>query len=386
MWCKGDDLETLQYKVMEEVPVEGQRAVLRCGVNQWYFRGGDRVVTPTLLVHGYGASSMAYHRCFAPLSRHIRDLYAIDLPANGLSEAPPLVAEGEAPKAKFKIEENKFTVVQGARRAAEPVTDAQVDQELMLRTHREKRRYLQQYEDYYVESIEQWRKENNLDKFNLVGHSFGGYLSYKYALKYPESVNKLCLLSPLGMERNIHSINNTFEENVVYELQESDPSSYLYTRKRKAPKFLFENQFSVLRWMGPIGDKLCLSFINSSYAKVPCQAYKDYLFESFLGKKHFAKQNVHALKHLFTRSLLARDPIMDTIDKLKVPDVSVFYGDHDWMNSYAGYLMVERLKKFRVASTSGGSASYLEVPDAGHNLFLDNPDYFSKKLVQFLSE
>lgn len=174
MWCKGDDLETLQYKVMEEVPVEGQRAVLRCGVNQWYFRGGDRVVTPTLLVHGYGASSMAYHRCFAPLSRHIRDLYAIDLPANGLSEAPPLVAEGEAPKAKFKIEENKFTVVQGARRAAEPVTDAQVDQELMLRTHREKRRYLQQYEDYYVESIEQWRKENNQTSSTLWATRLAG--------------------------------------------------------------------------------------------------------------------------------------------------------------------------------------------------------------------
>ena len=41
-------------------------------------------------------------------------------------------------------------------------------------------------EEKFVESIEQWRIAVNLDKIILMGHSFGGYLSSCYALKYPQ--------------------------------------------------------------------------------------------------------------------------------------------------------------------------------------------------------
>lgn len=33
----------------------------------------------------------------------------------------------------------------------------------------------------------------------LVGHSFGGYLAGLFFLKYPEMVNQIILLSPLGL-------------------------------------------------------------------------------------------------------------------------------------------------------------------------------------------
>jgi cardiolipin-specific phospholipase len=37
-----------------------------------------------------------------------------------------------------------------------------------------------------------------MDKFYLVGHSFGGYISILYASKYPEKIIHLHLVSPLG--------------------------------------------------------------------------------------------------------------------------------------------------------------------------------------------
>ena len=41
-------------------------------------------------------------------------------------------------------------------------------------------------EDFFVESLEKWRGKMGLDKFVLLGHSLGGYLSACYALQHPE--------------------------------------------------------------------------------------------------------------------------------------------------------------------------------------------------------
>jgi pimeloyl-ACP methyl ester carboxylesterase len=38
--------------------------------------------------------------------------------------------------------------------------------------------------DFFLNSIEEWREKMNLYKFYLVGHSFGGYISGLYAVKY----------------------------------------------------------------------------------------------------------------------------------------------------------------------------------------------------------
>jgi len=53
--------------------------------------------------------------------------------------------------------------------------------------------------DYFVNAIESYRKVSGLDRFTLVGHSFGGFMGANYAMKHPEYLNNLVLLSPLGV-------------------------------------------------------------------------------------------------------------------------------------------------------------------------------------------
>lgn len=50
----------------------------------------------------------------------------------------------------------------------------------------------------FVEDLEGIRKAFDLDKMNLLGHSWGGMLAMFYGIKYPQNVNSLMLISTGG--------------------------------------------------------------------------------------------------------------------------------------------------------------------------------------------
>lgn len=52
--------------------------------------------------------------------------------------------------------------------------------------------------DKFVEDLEGLRQAFNLDKMNLIGHSWGGLLAMFYAIKYPHRLNSLILVGSAG--------------------------------------------------------------------------------------------------------------------------------------------------------------------------------------------
>jgi len=52
--------------------------------------------------------------------------------------------------------------------------------------------------DNFVEDLEALRKHLNIEKLNLIGHSWGAGLSTFYAIKYPDKLNSLILLAGSG--------------------------------------------------------------------------------------------------------------------------------------------------------------------------------------------
>ena len=54
-----------------------------------------------------------------------------------------------------------------------------------------------------VDFIDQYSKNLGLDSFYLMGHSFGGGVAAHYALKHPQKVRKLILVSSLCLGKEI---------------------------------------------------------------------------------------------------------------------------------------------------------------------------------------
>ena len=67
-----------------------------------------------------------------------------------------------------------------------------------------------------MESLEKWRKAMKLEKFVLLGHSLGGYISCCYALQYPQHVEKLILASPVGVPQESKTVEDMLQNAVIF--------------------------------------------------------------------------------------------------------------------------------------------------------------------------
>lgn len=123
-----------------------------------------------VICHGYGAGLGFFYRNYQQLSQ-VPDwrLFSIDWLGMGNSSRP------------------KWTISRKSNETWDEIVDT--------------------VEDHFVESLESWRNKVGINKMTLSGHSLGGYFATCYALKYPERVEKLILISP-GKETLAHNIIN----------------------------------------------------------------------------------------------------------------------------------------------------------------------------------
>ncbi len=114
----------------------------------------DPKKAPLVLLHGYANGALYFYRNLIGLANHFSYVYSLDLLGWGLSSRP------------------SFELVDKSVETAE---------------------------SFFVESLEQWRVQQGIDKMIIAGHSMGGYISIAYCEKYPQHVEKLVLLSPVGV-------------------------------------------------------------------------------------------------------------------------------------------------------------------------------------------
>lgn len=145
-------------------------------------------------------------------------------------------------------------------------------------------------EEHFVESLEDWRTKVGLEKMTLFGHSLGGYFATCYALKYPERVEKLILVSPAGIPENAQvpaQVDQSPQETLVKEATEINASYQADAAaveniakqqnipappRRKIPSwatYLWDRNvtpMSIVRLMGPFGPGLVHTYTSRRFA------------------------------------------------------------------------------------------------------------------------
>lgn len=70
--------------------------------------------------------------------------------------------------------------------------------------------------EFFIKFIENFIQALNIDNLYVIGSSFGGLLALEFAIKFPNKVNKLVLLSPAGMMNRVTPTLNLYISAALY--------------------------------------------------------------------------------------------------------------------------------------------------------------------------
>jgi proline iminopeptidase len=204
--------------------------------------------------------------------------------------------------------------------------------------------------DEYVEDLEALRQHLGLEALDLAGHSHGGSVALKYALAYPQRVNRLLLLNSSGP----FARDPEPEWLAARAGYEAALRRWTATGTRLAP------------------DELHAEFIRSF---LPALHFHDYepvrqTVEHLLARTTFSVEPFRQ----FEREIATFD-IRDRVAEVQAPTLIVM-GDGDPPDVQEGsYLLNERIQ----------GAQLFVVPGCGHWPAIERPELFFPALLSFLA-
>ncbi|CAI2372620.1 unnamed protein product [Moneuplotes crassus] len=283
----------------------------------WTYEFGDISKPHIVIVHGFGGAGMIFFKMFKQLSQHFH-VYLIDI-----------LGMGRSNRGDFGCET------------------------------------YQECENYFVNSIEKWRHKIGIDKMNLFGHSFGGFICSKYALRYAERINKLLLFSPWACEACTEDQLNGLDEEI-------DQRSFGQRTKYKLMKAVYKKStpFEMARKAGRfLGAFLVKKFARRRFRgeliEEELEAIAEYLTQVTL-RKGSSEYGFAKMFPYFNRSEHAVSNHLEEYKELGL-EISFYFGEKDWMNTcFNGFNVSQQLQ-------DAGEKVYI-VPEAGHHIYFGNPD------------
>jgi pimeloyl-ACP methyl ester carboxylesterase len=176
----------------------------------------------------------------------------------------------------------------------------------------------------YLKWAEEFVKELNLQEFDLLGHSFGGALAVKLAIKYPQNVKKLFLVSAASV------------------------------RKKTTKKSIFKNLAKVVKL----------------FAFVPGYAFFRKAFYKFVIRRSDYPYVSGTMAETF-KNVIGED-LSQFTGFLKIPTI-IIWGDKDKSTPIEdAHFMNQKIKNSKLVVIEG----------AGHALNKENPEVLAQKILE----
>lgn len=229
--------------------------------------------------------------------------------------------------------------------------------------------------DFFIDPFHEWMQDiiDDTKPVTLMGHSLGGYLAARYALKYHNDsssiLDKLILASPVGFAKPppnqfVGSQFPTVSLRVIDALWSSNVTPQQLVRLMGATRGRQNVQRALRARMPHLPDS-------------DVEILAEYLFHITVADPsgEFAMNSLlEPVASPDTMGVFAREPLYDPIQTLLTPKIRVLYGDNDWMRP-------SNETSARKAFKTAGNGSVEIVPNAGHHLYLENSSDFVRHIV-----
>lgn len=196
-----------------------------------------------------------------------------------------------------------------------------------------------------------------IERSIVVGHSMGGMLASRFALMYPQAVQRLVLVNPIGLENYLKYVEHK-DTDFFYgiELKQTAESVAKYQRDN-----YYDGQW------------------NERYAA---------LTHFMIGQMQGPDRNQVAWVNALTYDMIFTQPVVTEFGDLSVP-VSLIIGTRDrtgpgrnWMRPGVEYELGRYDRLGRTAAALIPGAVLFELPGLGHMPHIENFEAFSKVFDQ----
>ena len=220
-------------------------------------------------------------------------------------------------------------------------------------------------EKQFVRSIEEWRKEANIQKMILCGHSMGGFLSCAYALTYPDRIQHLILADPWGFPEKPDDVNAKYNvpvwvKAIAYAVQPLNP---LWAIRAAGP------------WGQWVVEKVRPDIMKKFSTVVKDETAMAQYIHQCNSQNPTGESAFHSMMSGFG---WAKNPMIKRIHEIRndIP-ITLLYGSRSWVDASAG----DVIQKLRPNSFV---KSHI-INQAGHHIYADRPEEFNRLVVETCS-
>lgn len=269
--------------------------------------------TPLVLLHGLGAGCALWVLNYDTFARD-RPVYAIDVLGFGRSSRPEFSKDGDMAEKQF------------------------------------------------VRSIEEWRKEVNIKRMIVCGHSMGGFLGCAYALTHPDRVQHLILADPWGFPEKPDDVNTKY--NVPFWVR-----ALAYAVQPLNPLW-------PLRAAGPWGQWVVEKARPDIMKKFSSVVKDETAIPQYIHQCNVQNPTGESAFHSMMAGFgWAKNPMIKRVHEVRddVP-ITLLYGSRSWVDSSAGDL----IQKVRPNSFVQSHV----INQAGHHIYADKAEEFNRLVLE----